>query len=154
MCQKIWAGVSPSFPISKLTQYIHYTVCEKWTKNLGMALPPLIWTKSKRTATFFVKPSLTAVFVKKNGRHAKKSSPTPQLGHPLPVTALALSAHGLEIGRYIQAIEFIDLLFVETSETKRKGRLKLQKTEGWEFLFHEVDQKMKKAPLCICRDAE
>ena len=30
-----------------------YTVCEKWTKKLGKALPPLIWTKSKRTATFF-----------------------------------------------------------------------------------------------------
>ena len=30
-----------------------YTVCEKWTKNLGRALPPLlIWTKFKRTATF------------------------------------------------------------------------------------------------------
>ena len=28
------------------------------TKNLGRALPPLIWTKSKRTATFFVKLSL------------------------------------------------------------------------------------------------
>ena len=31
-----------------------YTVCEKRTKNLGRALPsPLIWTKSKRTATLF-----------------------------------------------------------------------------------------------------
>ena len=34
-----------------------YTVCEKWTKNLGRALPPLNWTKSKRTATFFGRPS-------------------------------------------------------------------------------------------------
>ena len=55
---------------------------------------------------------------------------------------------------YIKAINFIDLLFVETSETKRKGRLKLQKTEGWEFLRSEVDQKMKKAPLSIRRDGE
>ena len=30
-----------------------YTVCEKWTKKLGRAPPPIIWTKSKRTATFF-----------------------------------------------------------------------------------------------------
>ena len=29
-----------------------YTVCKKWTKNLGSP-PPIIWTKSKRTATFF-----------------------------------------------------------------------------------------------------
>ena len=36
-----------------------YTVCEKWTKNLGRALPPLIWTKSKRTAIFFGKTCLT-----------------------------------------------------------------------------------------------
>ena len=42
-------------PIPELT---NYTVCEKWTKNLGRALHPFIWTKSKRTATFFVKPSL------------------------------------------------------------------------------------------------
>ena len=66
----------------------------------------------------------------------------------------ALSARDGDWEKYIQAIEFIDLLFVETSETKRKGRLKLQKTEGWEFLLHEVDQKMKKAPLSIRRDAE
>ena len=31
---------------------------ENVTKNLGRALPPLIWTKSKRAATFFVKPFL------------------------------------------------------------------------------------------------
>ena len=29
---------------------------EKVTKNLGRALPPLIWTKSKRTAVFFRAP--------------------------------------------------------------------------------------------------
>ena len=32
--------------------YPIYTVCEKWTKNLGSS-PPLIWAKSKRTASFF-----------------------------------------------------------------------------------------------------
>ena len=31
------------------------------TTNLGRALPPLIWTKSKRTAVFFRRTSLTAV---------------------------------------------------------------------------------------------
>ena len=30
-------GLPPLLPIPKLTQY---TVCEKWTKNLGRALPP------------------------------------------------------------------------------------------------------------------
>ena len=30
-----------------------YTVCEKWKTKLGRALSLLIWTKSKRTATFF-----------------------------------------------------------------------------------------------------
>ena len=28
-------------------------------KKFGQGLPPLIWTKSKRTATFFGRPSLT-----------------------------------------------------------------------------------------------
>ena len=36
-----------------------YTVCEKWTKNLGRALTPLIWTKSKEQLLFFGKSSLT-----------------------------------------------------------------------------------------------
>ena len=40
----------PPLPIPKLTQY---TVCEKWTTNFGRAPLPLIWTKSKRTTTFF-----------------------------------------------------------------------------------------------------
>ena len=40
-----------------------YTVFEMWTKNLGGALPPLIWTKSKRTAIFFGSPSLTLLDV-------------------------------------------------------------------------------------------
>ena len=34
-----------------------------WTTNLGGALPPLIWTKSKRTAIFFGSPSLTLLDV-------------------------------------------------------------------------------------------
>ena len=50
ICQTIWAVVTPSLPIPKLTQY---TVCEKWTNNVGRLPPLLIWTKSKRTATFF-----------------------------------------------------------------------------------------------------
>ena len=41
---------SPLLPIPKLTQY---TVCEKWTKEIGGVFPPLIWTKSNRTAIFF-----------------------------------------------------------------------------------------------------
>ena len=39
---------------------------------------------------------VTPVFVRGPVRRAKKSSPTPLWGHRLPVTALALSAHGLE----------------------------------------------------------
>ena len=30
-----------------------YTVCEKWTKNLGRALPPSFGQNKKKTATFF-----------------------------------------------------------------------------------------------------
>ena len=44
----------------KMTPFIDQKCTyEKVTNNLGRALPPLIWTKSKRTATFFVKPSLS-----------------------------------------------------------------------------------------------
>ena len=50
MCQKIWAGVSPSLPIPKLTQYIRFLRCGQ---NWAGPPPPLIWIKSKRTATFF-----------------------------------------------------------------------------------------------------
>ena len=56
MCQKIWAGVSPSLPIPKLTQYIQFV--KSGQKIWAGPSPPLIWTKSKRTATFFGKPSL------------------------------------------------------------------------------------------------
>ena len=58
MCQKIWAGVSPSLPIPKLTQYIQFVKSGQkiWE---GPYPHPLIWTKSKRTATFFGKPSLS-----------------------------------------------------------------------------------------------
>ena len=56
MCQKIWAGVSPSLPIPKLTQYIQFV---KSGQKIWAGPPPLIWTKSKRTATFFGKPFLT-----------------------------------------------------------------------------------------------
>ena len=36
-----------------------YTVCEKWTKNLGRALPPPHLDKiQKEQQLFFVKPSL------------------------------------------------------------------------------------------------
>ena len=55
-CQKILAGVTVPLPPHPQIDPI-YTVCEKWTKNLGRALPPLNWTKSKRTATFFGRPS-------------------------------------------------------------------------------------------------
>ena len=61
MCQKNWAGVSPSLPIPKLTQYIQFV---KSGQNLGQGPPPLIWTKSKRTAIFFGSPSLTLLDVK------------------------------------------------------------------------------------------
>ena len=40
-----------------------YTVCEKWTNIWAGPSPPLIWTKSKRTATFFRETSLTKTFV-------------------------------------------------------------------------------------------
>ena len=58
-CQKILAGVTVPLPPHPQIDPL-YTVCEKLTKNLGRALPsPLIWTKSKRTATFFLELSLT-----------------------------------------------------------------------------------------------
>ena len=58
MWQKIWAGVSPSLPIPKLTHYIQFV--KSWRKIwAGPSPPPLIWTKSKRTATFFLELSLT-----------------------------------------------------------------------------------------------
>ena len=47
--QKIWVGVSPSLPISTLTHHSLWNV----DKKIGQGPPPLIWTKSKRTATFF-----------------------------------------------------------------------------------------------------
>ena len=53
MCQKIWAGVSPSLRIPKLTQY---AVCEKWTNNLGRAPPPSFGQNPKEQLLFFVKP--------------------------------------------------------------------------------------------------
>ena len=61
LCQKIWAGVSPSLPIPILAQY---TVCEKWTKYLGRALP----LKSKRTVTFFreIFPNIQAIYPGRN----------------------------------------------------------------------------------------
>ena len=55
MCQKIWAGVSPSLPIPKLTQYIQFV--KSGQKIWAGPSPPLNWTKSKRTATFFGRPS-------------------------------------------------------------------------------------------------
>ena len=51
MCQKIWAGVSPSLPIPKLTQYVQFV--KRGQKIWAGHLPPLIWAKSKRTASFF-----------------------------------------------------------------------------------------------------
>ena len=30
-----------------------YTVCEKWTKSLGSAPPPIIWTKIQKSSYFF-----------------------------------------------------------------------------------------------------
>ena len=53
MCQKIWAGVSPSLPkkFPRLTQYIQFV--KSGQKIWPGPSPPLIWTKSKRTATFF-----------------------------------------------------------------------------------------------------
>ena len=50
ICQTISAVVTPSLPIPKLTQYIQFV--KSGQKNLGSP-PHLIWTKSKRTATFF-----------------------------------------------------------------------------------------------------
>ena len=49
--KKIGAGVSPSLPIPKLTQYIQFV--KSGQKIWAGPSPPLIWTKSKRTATFF-----------------------------------------------------------------------------------------------------
>ena len=58
VAKKIWAGVSPSLPIPKLTQYIQFV---KSGQKIWAGPSPLIWTKSKRTATFFSgnHPSLT-----------------------------------------------------------------------------------------------
>ena len=57
MYQQIWAGVSPSLPIPKLTQYIQFV--KSGQKIWAGPSPPLNWTKSKRTATFFGKPSVS-----------------------------------------------------------------------------------------------
>ena len=60
MCQKNWAGVSPSLPIPKLTQYIEFV--KSGQKNwAGPPSPLLIWTKSKKTAIFFLEtfPKMT-----------------------------------------------------------------------------------------------
>ena len=51
ICQKIWAGVSPSLPIPKLTQYIQFV--KSGQKIWAGPSHPLILTKSKRTANFF-----------------------------------------------------------------------------------------------------
>ena len=58
MCQKNWAGVSPSLPVPNLTQYIQFV--KSGQKNWA-GPSPLIWTKSKRTATFFGRPSLSLI---------------------------------------------------------------------------------------------
>ena len=46
---------SPSLPIAKLTQYIQFV--KSGQKIWAGPSPPLNWTKSKRTATFFGRPS-------------------------------------------------------------------------------------------------
>ena len=58
--KKLGRGL-PSLPIPILAQY---TVCEKWTKYLGRALP----LKSKRTVTFFGEtfPNIQAIYPGRN----------------------------------------------------------------------------------------
>ena len=51
MCQKIWAGVSPSLPIPKLTQYIQFVKSGRkiWA---GPSLPPQL-DKIQKNSYFF-----------------------------------------------------------------------------------------------------
>ena len=55
MCQKIWAGVSPSLPIPKLTQYIQFV---KSGQKIW-AGPPSFGQNPKEQLLFFGRPSLT-----------------------------------------------------------------------------------------------
>ena len=61
MCQTIWAGVSPSLPIPKLTQYMQFGKSGKrfWT---GPSPPPSFGQNSKERLFFFRKPSLTNLY--------------------------------------------------------------------------------------------
>ena len=57
MCQKIWAGVSPSLPIPKLTQYIQFV---KVDKKLEQG-PCSFVQNPKYQLLFLVKPSLKQI---------------------------------------------------------------------------------------------
>ena len=50
MCQKIWAGVSPSLPIPKLTQYIEFV--KSGRKNWAGPSPPSFGQNSKEQLFF------------------------------------------------------------------------------------------------------
>ena len=57
MCQKIWAGVSPSLPIPKLTQYIQFV--KSGQKIWAGPSPPSFGQNPKEQLFFFGRPSLT-----------------------------------------------------------------------------------------------
>ena len=50
MCQKIWAGVSSSLPIPKLTQYIQFV---KVDNKFGQGPPPSFGQNPKEQLLFF-----------------------------------------------------------------------------------------------------
>ena len=66
MCQKIWAGVSPSLATPKLTQYIQFV---KSGQKIWAGSPPLIWTKSKRIAIFFRETFPKCLTIKVSCKH-------------------------------------------------------------------------------------
>ena len=56
ICQKIWAGVSPSLPIPKLTQYTQFV--KSGQKIWAEPSPPSFGQNPKEQLLFFGKPSL------------------------------------------------------------------------------------------------
>ena len=50
MCQKIWAGVSPSLPVPNLTQYIQFV---KSGQKIGLGPPPPHLDKIQKNSYFF-----------------------------------------------------------------------------------------------------
>ena len=82
-----------------------------------------------------------AVFVKnKLGRRVKKSSPSPLWGHRLPVTALALSARGLDshqLSREVTA-SIYDLMGHPGGERERSEAAEQHITRRADLLFQVI----------------